>query len=275
MRKWWFYGLFVVAALASGVLAGCGRDRRETASTQPAISNLREAWCVTGRVTDAQGEPMLGVEIRAHCGIGTLPVTGRATTNERGEYDLRFGPGMRMMNRDDPVGIQAATISPHKPGWFERSLHRQGGLLMAYRPPKREDWQGWLRPEHSDQTFEPDCFVLLGQPRKVDFVMVPAAQVRGRLLDAAGQPVAQTYVSLSGDELPPASSAVASVKTDDDGAFTLAEVPTKAYWFSVRNERGREIRTDEFAFAQPGVYTIELTRDPAAPQLRLRLLSQP
>ena len=87
--------------------------------------------------------------------------------------------------------------------------------------------------------------------------------------------MAQTYVSLSGDELPPSSSAVASVKTDDAGAFVLAEVPTKAYWFAVRNARGQEVRTETFVFAQPGPYTVELVRDTPAARLELRVVSKP
>jgi hypothetical protein len=278
MRMWRLGGLLGVAVPALAAFGGCDCDQRKAVSSsgkQPGVENLREGWRVVGQVTDSEGHPMPGVEVLAHCGEGTLRVTGRATTNEQGAYDLRFGPGILMMNPDDPVSIQAATISPHKPGYFEENLHRQGDLYMAYRPPQPEDWPGWLRPEHSDQPFEPDCFVLPGQPRSVDFVMVPAAQVRGRLLDGAGQPVTQTYVSLSGDELPPSSSAVASVKTDEDGAFTLAEVPTKSYWFSVRNARGQETRTETFAFARPGPYTVELVQDTSAARLELRVLSRP
>ncbi len=273
------HGLIITACIISNSLVACHCDQRdETTSSfaQPAARSMHEAWCVTGRVTDTEGRPMPGVKILAHCGEGTLRVTGRATTDDQGEYTLRFGPGMWFMDRDDPVHIQAATISPHKPGYFEQNLHRQGDLYMASLAPGPTDWEQWLRPEYSGQRFDPGQFVLPDRTHRVDFVMVPAAQVQGRLLDADGQPVPHVHIHLTGNELPPSSSVVAWAKTGDSGAFVMTEVPTKVYWFSVRDRGRSEIRTEEITFDRPGRYTVELARDPATPpKLTLHLASRP
>jgi hypothetical protein len=51
-------------------------------------------WSVRGQVTDVNGQPIEGAEVRAHTGVGTLHNTGRTTTDKDGRYMLRFGPGM-------------------------------------------------------------------------------------------------------------------------------------------------------------------------------------
>ena len=75
-------------------------------------------WRAFGRVTDPEGKPMAGVEVWAHCGIGTLRKTGIATSGADGRYELNFQPGWGSSN---PTAIEAATISAHKPGISSRT----------------------------------------------------------------------------------------------------------------------------------------------------------
>lgn len=171
-------------------------------------------WRAAGRVTDGEGIPVAGAVVRAHCGMGTLRETGRATTDQQGKYDLQFGPGIWS---DDEVNLQAATISVQLSGHFEKNLHRQGDLLAANRLPDGEiGWGGKT---------EADIF-LPGQPKTIDFELLPSARLRGTLIDRDGNKLEGMRVSLTGDDLPPSSSVMAQATSDGSGRFEIDDIPT-------------------------------------------------
>src|SRR5262249_35113845 len=143
-------------------------------------------------------------------------------TDKDGRYVLRFGPGMAFVRNDRrSTGIQAATISAHKPGYFEKNLGRQGNLAMADEPPAGADIEGYAG------------VVLPGQPKELDFVLVQAVKASGVLIDENGKPLSEYRMSLTGAELPPSSSALASGgKTDQNGRFEFHDIPT-GYRFQI------------------------------------------
>jgi hypothetical protein len=170
-------------------------------------------WVATGIVVDAEGRPIAGAVVRAHCGMGTLRQTGEATTDANGKYTLRFGPGILFA---DGTGVQAATISVHYPGHFEKNLHRQGDLLAAMSSTEESELWG----KKSVDVFLPD------QPKQIDFAMLPAARLKATVVDEDGKKLAGVRVSLTGSELPPSSSVVAQTTTDETGQFSFADIPT-------------------------------------------------
>jgi beta-lactamase regulating signal transducer with metallopeptidase domain len=178
------------------------------------VATDQAPWVVNGQVNDDQGRPMKGVAVRAHTGIGTLRMTGSAVTNVDGKYEFRFGPAVWM---EGNRGVQAATISVAYPGYFEKNLHRQGDLVGAHMRPEGEiGWGG----KTDEQLFLPN------QPKTIDFVMAPATRIRGKVTTADGKPANNFRISLTGDELPPSSSVVAQTRTDPEGNFELANLPT-------------------------------------------------
>lgn len=245
----------------------------EPASTQ---RDLQQAWCVNGRVTDAAGRPLSGVRVVAHTGVGTLHGGGMTTTNEKGEYTLRFGPGMYMMNPDDSVGVQAANIVPNKPGYFEKDMHRHGDLLMALKPPAPEDLRGW-RSDMMDLSAAEKRVLLPDQSRRLDFVMIPAVQVYGRMTTPEGVPFGHANVSMSGDALPPCSSAVAAGATNDKGGFLLNDIPTGTWWFDVNRHPQPSPHSGALKFERPGDYEVALVFDWISdpPTLTARIVSEP
>jgi hypothetical protein len=58
---------------------------------------------VYGEIRDARGRPVAGVELVAHCGVGTLRPTSRTTTALDGRYRLKFGISNRFMRRYPPA----------------------------------------------------------------------------------------------------------------------------------------------------------------------------
>ncbi len=230
-------------------------DEEETARRWP--------WVVTGTVTDANGRPLEGVTLHANTGWGTLRPTGETKTDAEGRYTLRFLPGMHMLDEETgewTANLQAATIHPELPGFFERNLHRQGDLRMADSLP----------PEDERFGASPDQIVLPDEPHRLDFVMVPGVTLSGLVVDHEGVPVAGQHVSLLADELWPSSSVLHWESTDADGRFTISPVPTSLeVWF----EHG-DATSDRLTFDEPGLRRIELrlTRDPATKAPRLEVV---
>lgn len=224
--------------------------------TEPRASVELAPWVVEGKVTDAAGQPMTGVEVRAACGEGTLRTTGRTTSDRNGRYRLRFGPGMHFT--DGPgspghAGLQAATIYAASPGFAEQNLCRQGDLMMAGRKPGSDELAG----------LDPERVVLPNQPYRLDFVMAPAADVRGRLVDADGKPIADRPLYLDGKELPPSSSVLAATKTDAEGRFLFESVPARDWWFET-TASGKDVKSTSLAFRSGTRHEVELTlQDPA------------
>jgi Tol biopolymer transport system component len=185
---------------------------------------LDERWpfSVRGIVRDGNGNPMAGVEMRAHTGIGTLMLTGTALTGSDGRYVLRFGPGMALMRGGrSTVGLQAATISAHRQGYFEKDLGRHGNLAMSDERPEPDDFKGFAD------------VVLPGQPKQLDFVMVSAVRAAGTLVDADGKPLGGYRMSLTGELLPPSSGVLKSGTTDSAGRFEFRDIPDGPYKFQI------------------------------------------
>lgn len=185
-----------------------------------------------GKVTDNAGQPLEGVEVRASCGMGTLFTTGSAKTDAQGQYRLAFRPGILVGNTKLGVGTQVATITPHKKGWYEIHLGRGGDLLMSdsQEQPNPEDLSGYRG------------VVKAGEPYELNFTMAHAGSIDGRLVTEFGSPVKGVEIYLTGEILPPSSSALAKATTDDKGRFTFESIPVwladpsiKLKWrFSIR-----------------------------------------
>ncbi|MBL8890116.1 MAG: M48 family metalloprotease [Planctomycetaceae bacterium] len=177
--------------------------------------NVSKPWLATGLITDSQGKPMPGVTVRAHCGLGSLRLSGSTTSDSDGRYELRFGPVWSSAN---PKFIQAATISVAAPEFVERNLHRQGDLIAALELPDDKDLALF--------NLQPSEVFLPQQAKTIDFVMVPATKLAGVVIDRNGDRLDGMSVSLTGPDLPPSTSVVAQTRTDKGGRFELTDLPT-------------------------------------------------
>ncbi|MBE0537667.1 MAG: hypothetical protein IH624_18530 [Phycisphaerae bacterium] len=232
----------------------------------PPAGPADKPFSVYGRITDVAGAPVAGVEVRASCGMGTLMPTGRTVTDAEGLYVLHFGPGMRMSSREGHrfnTGFQAATIHAAKDGLYEVNLCQHANLAMSdMDDPSEHTWYKNYKG-----------VVLPNAPYNLDFVMAPAAELRGRLTDKDGKPIAGREFWLDGDALYPSSSVFANIKTDADGWFAVARVPLKKFWFSIQHENA-EVITGEITFDRPGRYEVELVYEKRNGGGALRLVQQ-
>ncbi len=211
----------------------------KTQSDRKVQDDADRPWIANGTVTGADGKPLAGVTVHAHCGVGTLRETGSAVTDTDGKYELRFGPGIWFK---DKKGVQAATISIDLDGYFEKNLYRQGDKVAAYELPEGDIGWGDKKPE--------DVF-LPNQPQRIDFVMLPATRIRGMVVDADGNRPAGVRVSLTGDELPPSSNVVDEVRTNENGEFEIGNIPT-GYKFQIMVEPAKA-QSPWLAWASPPI----------------------
>jgi hypothetical protein len=213
-------------------------------------------FLVTGTVTDDAGNPVASAIVSARCGThDQLIRTGTAKSDKLGRYSLPFEPGVHYERElgQPIVGIQLATISVSKPGYSERNLARHGDLAMTDDPPSVK--------RHAARDFA--GVVHIHEPYRLDFVLSKTASIVGTLLDTAGQPVPNLYISLTGPDLPPMQPTLTSTKTDTAGQFRLKEVPTGYSWtFQIRDRfYEADITTTPFKLESPEPTPFTLTYD--------------
>jgi hypothetical protein len=210
-------------------------------------SDPEKPWTTSGHVTEwPSGRPLEGVEIWVHAGMGSLFRTGVATTDKDGHYKVSFGRGV-MMPVDTP-NLQVVNITAHKPGWHEINLNKHGAGAGALRAVTDSDLESY--------GITADRLVLPDKPRTVNFEMRRAAKLRitlkgtgsfpnlppqayrvkdtekpiagHRMLKDA--PLAKWKVWLTGKNLPPGSSVLASAETNEQGEAVFEDVPVGMAW---------------------------------------------
>jgi hypothetical protein len=245
--------LVVACAVPVGINAA---DARAQDPSKTLNHGSNDAFIVFGKVTDDTGTPLSGVEILAHCGHGSLFLTGRTTTDTAGEYRLSFGPGVRMGAGPGVgqlgVGFQAATISARKTGYFTDGLGRTGNLAMR------------------DSTNDPPTWstnfagvVQAYAPYRLDFRLQPASLIKGRLADPLHELPVQLTLCLKGDKLPPSSNVLACADLAEDGEFQFADVPVGySWWFEItwrEGETWKALRSQPLPVSAAGVKPVNLT----------------
>jgi hypothetical protein len=220
------------------------------------IRAQRWPWVVEGTVRDQQGQPVAQAIVTASAGWGTLRRTGSARTDEAGNYRFRFGPGMLMSSSEPdqpPLNLQAALIHVRKLGYSDVNLSQQGDLLAAMRRPTENDLRD-MYGRSPQQVFIPN------EPRRVDFVLAPAARVVVEVIGPENRPLTNHGVSLKGAELPPGSNVWDSGRTDATGRCVLRDVPVGRRWhFQVTAPEGqRDLVTTSFTLRQAGTVFVRM-----------------
>lgn len=136
--------------------------------------------------------------------------------------------------------VQGATVG--KSGYVEKNLASQGDLYMADKMPEEDS--RWDRKK----------IVLPGKPYHLDFTMVPAATIEGRLLDEKGKPMADKFIYLRGDKPSPSTSVAASTHSDAKGHFRFT--PGYVRWIELPHEKGLAISRTQSLTLKPGKHDV-------------------
>ena len=116
----------------------------------------------------------------------------------------------------------------------------------------------------------------LGEPYRLDFVMLPAATIKGRIVDQTGRAVPGQKLYISGEELPPSSNVLSSATTDKQGRFAIDRVPLKPYWFELNLYPIRKTpRSSPVRFSKPSPHEVLLTYDRKRLVLNCKLVASP
>jgi len=234
-------------------------EARRRSQAKPADPNaadfspgiMPKEWIVEGRVVDDANKPVPDADIHVSAGMGSLHVTGEGKTGTDGRYRVTFGPGFVMAKKDRAGSLQAALVHVEKDGYAEKNLCEAGNLQMAWELTKQQLAGGW-QPGPT-RTFLP------GKPLTVDFMLVPAAQIQGMLIDKDGKPLANREIIMTGDRLGPGGSIYGAKRTDSQGRFTFKDVSTQHAWsFSIDDRSGHPNRTPPDRFATRGTHVITL-----------------
>jgi hypothetical protein len=186
---------------------------------------LRRAAAISGRVVDERGLPLAHVSVQA---IDSLPgdrrrvpplrlsagVTDR--TDDNGTFRL-FGlrPGEYVLHAESPGG---ATVIVESNG-SKMVATPESGYVSAFYPGTLSAADAARIRVHAGDEFGP-----------VDFVMarLRLSNVRGVLLDPAGQPVSRGTITLRRADTPAGGKSM-SRPTRPDGTFELYDVPPGDY----------------------------------------------
>ncbi len=227
-----------------------------------AYSRDWDRWVVYGRVTDGQGNPVTSATVVVHSGFHTMRMTGPTMTDANGEYRLSFGPGHLVLNGG--VKGQGVHVWAGKESFYERNLCHQGEFCMADSEDQLDD------SEKASARF-----VLPDVPKRVDFVLVPAAIIQGHVVDPKGNPVADRRFYIDSADCGPGATVLGLFPTDSNGRFTLGEIPLQECWFRLWTPGKPGPDSSALSFSRPGEYSIELVLGDGDEALSARILTRP
>jgi hypothetical protein len=197
------------------------------------VLHLMLAGTVSGRVTGANGEPLVGMEVQLIRpmyqvdGRRNLQPFGSAQTNDRGEYRLFWMPPGRYYlsvnpsSRPIPGGVVSSTPGNNK---YPRSFY-----------PGTSDITGAAEIEITPG----------GELNGIDLRLAsqPAYRIRGRVVDSAtGQFPQSASINLVQRDLPFTGAPGFGQYNAGDGTFEIRDVLSGSYWIRAQLPTARQLQ---------------------------------
>jgi hypothetical protein len=186
---------------------------------------LTKGGAITGRLVDANGEPLAEVSIMAMrrppssaaAGLFPAPVQGGQITNDIGEFRIAgLAPGEYV------VAAMPGGVSPF------------GGMNVGPAPASAA--RSAAATTYYPGTADPDTAgtIVITPGAEIGNIVfalqtVPAFSVAGIVVDEAGRPVAQAMVMLMGDPRSGMFGPAGTAQSQDDGRFVIGGVPAGTY----------------------------------------------
>src|SRR6185369_9055869 len=148
--------------------------------------------------TDAEGKPLANVPVSVRTEYRPTVDLASANTDAQGRYRVAFRLDLETLAR-----FRGVTVWPRLAGFTERELARGGefhALLFASEQPQRtphvirgldEDFKPGPIPRFGEHD------LVAAEPRRADFVMLPAGSIEGEIVDSDGRPLAGYFISVA------------------------------------------------------------------------------
>ena len=238
-----------------------GEDQEVTVSLKRTVLTQEEIdwrwpWIVEGTVTDLNGEGMEGVEVRAFAGRGpTIFCGGKSTTDRQGRYKFRYAQSGLRLTDPPPLSVVGGRFYAVKEGYVERNFNRHARMRVASRMPVGDEWLEYKIPQEDRERI-----AIPGEPKKVDFVMLPEVTIAGRLVDGEGKPIPKQSLRLVDGAVQARDAGIQSISTNKEGRFELTRIPPgHAVWLIVHPpNHGSRLRSHPLSFAESGQYKMLL-----------------
>ena len=229
-----------------------------SAAAPPSLAPLSEqaltAWIIEGKVLGWDGKPVPEAEVKVSLGSTPFATLGTGKTQRDGSYHITFGASAARAPQDLRGVLQPVLIRVEKKEYAEKDLCQAGELQMAWELTPEQKAGGV--PSGLDRVLLP------GRPLHTDFVLLPAATVRGVLLNPDGSPLPDRGITLVGNRMPPGKSIYATASADRNGRFVFDDVSTQHDWsFSVDDDPRFTKRTAPRRFSVPGYHEVSFILD--------------
>ena len=149
----------------------------------------RWPWVVEGTVTDPEGKPIEGATVHVSAGLATGYPVGRTTTNTKGKYILRFGPGGRVWDRKKRRWRAG--------GWASLYVTKPDMVVQGASGSQRLIFAEEASPEYAPRPAGEHLLFLPNKPYRLDFVMKPkpADPKPEKATESATQPTLPDWAS--------------------------------------------------------------------------------
>jgi hypothetical protein len=185
--------------------------------------------------------------VRVATGWGTLRGGGETSTDENGNFTLRFAEGI--WSRSE-ANLQAAVFLVSKPGYVEFSRSRPGAHHMARVAPDEA--------QRKSLGADPERTVLPGRPYRIDFVLSPPATLEVSAEGPAGA-VDGVFIERADPDAGPGRDPIAA------GSGRWEVVPGVSWRFARKYRETRFFtKSRPFTPPGPGVYRVTLKYTPDA-----------
>jgi protocatechuate 3,4-dioxygenase beta subunit len=227
-----------------------GYGRREiTASSQPIEIRLQRGVAISGRVTDAQGDPVVGARVVAE--MASKPATGTvvaadAFTNDRGEYRMgSLAPDtfkIAVMTQGEPTrqelpGGNVAVFSSVRKTYYSDAATADAAQAVRLEPGEDSPSIDFVVPVTSVLQ-QMVMMMPLGFTPAPNAAARPTGVIRGRVVTTDGRAVSRAQVRLmpalppsrgSGPAAPPRPFQPTVVPADDEGRFEFVELAAGSF----------------------------------------------
>jgi len=220
---------------------------------------------ITGVIVDSTGKPMADLPVHVYSERGRI--NARNLRDAARHEDDDSGSGTFVYTADGQFVSSSTEVRTDQQGRFSTYILKESKGVLAVRPTQYAAMTRPIAAPGGD----------LGT-----FRLEPGVRVRGRVLDAAGNPCAGVWVNITGGKLREANQVDVTLeqtsraaKTSSDGTFELEPIIPGSYRAHVSGQNDSSSLAFPYSLPLPGVFepvTFEITADQVPAPVEFRAI---